>query len=74
MGCCKALRAATTPHQAVDRSWADVQVIGNLLHCGNTCAAEENISTTDSACGALDFQLEHPEGDQGGPGFPGWEL
>jgi hypothetical protein len=36
MRCRKALRAATTPHQAVDRSWADVQVIGKLLHCENT--------------------------------------
>src|SRR5713101_7150562 len=40
MRCCKALRAATTPHQAVDRSWADVQVIGKLLHCENTLRSE----------------------------------
>ena len=66
MRCCKALRGATTPQQAVNRSWADVQLIDRVLHCENRLrSGEQSISTVDSTCGALDFQVEHPEGDQG---------
>jgi hypothetical protein len=40
MRCCKALRAATTPQQAVNRSWADVRVIGKFRHCENTLRSD----------------------------------
>src|SRR5260370_41695745 len=64
MRCCKALRAATTPHQAVDRSWADVQVIGKLLHCENTLRSGGEHLNLGLCLRGSRLTSGHPEGDQ----------